>query len=260
MRPELVTVRLAGLPPIELGLHQDVDPYFGGVLRRQGVWEPLETREFIAGINPNSVVVDAGAYVGYYTLIAAHLAPVGVVYGFEPDPQSHRLLQWNVRHTFGNNVANIRLFNAALADTGGVRMLNQSPTNRGDQRLYDSHDGRESALVQVVRLSDIVQPDSIDLLKMDCQGSELMILRGAGLRHRKPGLKVLMEFWPYGIEKAGGTAEQLIHEMEDLRFRWHVLHPQKGLLPVTLEILLELATVGVLSPATDNHVDLMGME
>jgi hypothetical protein len=48
--------------------------------------------------------------------------------------------------------------------------------------------------------------------------------------------------------------------MEDLRFRWHVLHPQKGLLPVTLEILLELATVGVLSPATDNHVDLMGME
>ncbi len=53
-----------------------------------GFYEAPLARFFIRSLRPDSVVLDVGAYIGQYTLLAAKYAPKGQVIAFEPHPES----------------------------------------------------------------------------------------------------------------------------------------------------------------------------
>ena len=70
-----------------------------------GRYEPETTRLFKETVKPGMVVVDIGAHVGYYTLLAAkQVGPDGKVYAFEPEPGNHALLLKNIGMNGYDNV------------------------------------------------------------------------------------------------------------------------------------------------------------
>jgi predicted methyltransferase len=60
-------------------------------------YEPAITRLFQETLQPGMVVIDIGAHVGYYTLLAAKLVgPTGKIYAFEPEPGNNEALNKNI--------------------------------------------------------------------------------------------------------------------------------------------------------------------
>src|SRR5205085_1504296 len=82
----------------------------------QGVYEPVEAYLFSRLAAPGMTVVDAGANVGQYTLIAsARVGPSGAVHSFEPVPETYRVL---AEHVAANRAANVVANRAACASLG----------------------------------------------------------------------------------------------------------------------------------------------
>ena len=98
-------------------------------LINDGIYERLETELFEHSVRPGMVVIDVGANFGYYTMIAAkRLHGTGLVYAFEPDPNSYDLL---VKNTRLNGYSNVVAINKAIAATRGTAKLFLNTRNLG---------------------------------------------------------------------------------------------------------------------------------
>src|SRR5688572_13621160 len=104
---------LVTLEGFKLNVHQH-DTVISESIRQRKIWAEAETRLFRELIRPGMVVVDVGANIGYFSLLASTLVgPTGRVYAFEPDPVNCALLRKNVRL---NRVTNIEVIESALSD------------------------------------------------------------------------------------------------------------------------------------------------
>jgi FkbM family methyltransferase len=148
----------------------------------QGVYEPVEAFLFSRLVRPGTVVVDAGANVGQYTLLAASaVGASGTVHSFEPVPRNFTRLR---RHVERNGVTNVRLNPLALWHEPGELELGL-PTDEVNDGSYSAGAATASAVPAVVgravRLDDYARENSLTgvaLLKMDVEGSEWAALRG----------------------------------------------------------------------------------
>ena len=180
-----------------------------------GVWERLETALFKAAVEPDSIVVDVGANVGYYTIIAADLARRGGrVFAFEPSPNHLSLLE---RSCSENGFDNVTTFRAALSDKTEDGTLYLSEGNLGDHRLFPAEEERAAIQVSCVPLDRVI--DVVGVLKIDVQGAEGKVLRGAAkvIENSSP-LTLFMEFWPEGLERAGEDPEEIAQFLGELGF------------------------------------------
>src|SRR5262249_18542532 len=124
-------------------------------------------------LRPGDTVVDVGANVGTLTLTAAALVgPEGRVWAIEPHPRPLRYLCANVAL---NGFANVRTVHAAAGESDGLLRLTDS---RLDDQNRVSADG-PGVSVPVRRLDDVVPEGPVRLLKIDVEGFELFVLRGA---------------------------------------------------------------------------------
>ena len=71
---------------------------------------------------------------------------------------------------------------------------------------------RRTVPIDIIALDDYFKPGQrVDLIKMDIQGYELHALRGASrVLADNSDLKLLIEFWPYGLKQAGANWVELI--------------------------------------------------
>lgn len=133
-------------------------------------------------IRPGMTVYDIGANAGFYTLFFSRLSgPLGTVYAFEPFPYEVRYLLDHVRI---NDLTNVRVMQAAVGSSGDIQGFT---IDRGC--TTNMLCGDRDALFQVptVALDELTCPPP-DLIKMDVEGGESAILRGAEstLRGRRP--------------------------------------------------------------------------
>jgi FkbM family methyltransferase len=160
-------------------------------------------------VKPNWYIADVGANQGIYTLFFAPAVPLGHVYAFEPDPSLFASLKGNVSRNGANNVT---LFNAAAASKPAKLLLRPGRLNRGDNQIISSQTpGADTVAVDAISLDEVIPQLKLDLLKIDVQGFEVEVLRGAEkLLEANPPLLILLEFWPYGLRNAGSNPEELL--------------------------------------------------
>jgi len=156
-------------------------------------------------------IIDVGANIGTVTLDLLACFPDAVALAFEPDEINVRLLRQNV---MGNDLSDrVTVYEAAVSDHDGEATFEISPSNPGDHRVRigapEGEIGEErwaTRTVPVMRLDTLVDDTALDpqrptLLWIDAQGHEAQILQGAS---RLRGAPTVVEFWPYGLRRAGG--------------------------------------------------------
>ena len=185
-----------------------------------GKWEEYETSLFKRKIKKGDVVLDIGAHIGYYTLIAADIVgDKGKVYAFEPDPKNFTLLERNVHE---NGYKNVVLVNKAVAEETGSLRLYLNTENTGDHRIYKASDKRKSIKIQAITIDDFFKDKNkkVNMIKMDIQGSEVRAFKGAlKLIRQNQNIKILTEFWPYGLKLSGSSAKEYVRLLVNNNFR-----------------------------------------
>jgi FkbM family methyltransferase len=183
-------------------------------------------------------VLDVGANVGYFSLLAArHIGPSGVVHAFEPEPVNFRVLRQNVTASGHDN---IEIWACALSDRSGTQALYLSRSNLGRHSFSFSNVPATGAAVDVpTRTLDEFAADLIDdgppiLVKIDVEGAEGRVLRGAGGLLARDAVTVWFELWPEGLDNSGEYPEQLLRWLEGYGFHAAV-YDDVALTPVLLE-------------------------
>jgi len=165
---------------------------------------------------PGDVAVDVGANIGIYTqLLSRWVGPTGLVHSFEPSPENFGRLQ-----SATHKLANVRLSQSAVGESSRKTTLYVSDKLNVDHRAYlPEGDSRHTVPIEMIALDDYFKPgERVDLIKMDIQGYELHALRGASrVLADNPGLKLLFEFWPYGLKQAGASWVELIEALKQKR-------------------------------------------
>jgi FkbM family methyltransferase len=163
-------------------------------------------------LSAGAVVVDAGANIGVYSqFLSRCVGRSGVVHSFEPSPENFSRLQAATR-----KLANVRLSQAAVGECSGRSKLYLSDQLNVDHRTYATDGDLRSAVpIDVAALDDYFKAGQrVDLIKMDIQGYELHALRGTNrVLADNPAAKLLLEFWPYGLEQAGANWCELIDNL-----------------------------------------------
>lgn len=168
-------------------------------------------------LRPGMVVADVGANIGIYTqFFATQLGSNGQVHAFEPGPANFEHLQENTRH-----LSNATLNHAAVGEHNGTIKLFISDELNVDHRTFDSGEGRGSIDVPVVSLDEYFSPgQQVDLIKLDVQGYEMSVLLGAQrILSENAGVKILMEFWPYGLKQASVAPSAVLDFFKARGFR-----------------------------------------
>lgn len=195
-----------------------LDPRDSLHLSVDGIYEPIETEFFCRQVKKNSVVIDIGANIGYYTLIAARsVGENGKVFSFEPNPVNFSILRKNIAL---NGYKNVEAVPMAVSNFTGKTKLYLSEDNSGDHRIYDSHDGRQYLEIKTIALDDYFEDSSlsINLVKIDAQGCEYAIFQGAANLFKKNDVKVIVEFWPVGLKMFGTEPEEFLNLLSEYGF------------------------------------------
>ncbi len=168
-------------------------------------------------------VVDVGANIGIYTaLLAKIVGEKGKVYAFEPSPHNFNLLK---KYNKSNNVT---LVQAAVGDVTGEITLYISAKLNVDHQTYETDEIRQKINVLSYRLDDYLKNEKVDFIKMDIQGFEYHALLGMkNILRNNANIKIFMEFWPYGLIKAGSSPEKLLTFLHELDFKTELIEDNR---------------------------------
>jgi FkbM family methyltransferase len=182
------------------------DRQIAAELLRTGTYEPAETALFVETVGPGMTVVDIGANIGIYTLLAARsVGPSGRVIAFEPHPRTAALLRENVAL---NGFANVTVEEAAVSCQPGERPLFVVPGHPALASLSSENARRGEAIanVRTVVLDDYLAGIKVDVIKMDAQGAESEIVSGALRVIERDSPIVFAELWPAGLVNMGSDS------------------------------------------------------
>ena len=176
--------------------------------------------EVFRGITKKGMnVVDAGANVGIYSIVASRLVGAsGSVYSFEPETYNFRLLSANLR---ANGCRNVIATKKGLSDKQGWAKLFLHSDNYGGHSFASSNvkKTKEMMEVETTTLDSFLPNTRIDVLKMDVQGAEGNVLRGSKHFLDQESGMIFMEFWPYGLRANCEDPFSILQIIRDHSFR-----------------------------------------
>jgi FkbM family methyltransferase len=226
-----------------------------------GAYEPEVRDEIRRRLQPGDTALDIGANVGWHTLLmATRVGPGGRVYAFEPNPSTRERLEHAVAI---NRLAHVRVDRRAVAErvgqqtfdappaghvwdgtgrlTGEPAPIRQEPESAGASERVGSAlnriDRSDPAIVTCTTVDAFAaeqQIDRIALIKIDVEGLETAVLRGAQrvLETSRPA--VVFEYDPAYVGRSGANGAELSAWFHARGYRLYELGPRGGGRPIDL--------------------------
>lgn len=157
------------------------DRFIAPALKYFGEYCSEETEMLCGMLGQDGIVLDIGANIGTHTLAFARKVTDGEVWAFEPQKFLQQILCGNIAL---NGFTNVRAFHCALGrEMGeiGVPLINyETPDNYGglDLRKYGGGNSEDYDMTPMITL-DSLQLEAVDMMKIDVDGMEEEVLRGA---------------------------------------------------------------------------------
>mgnify|MGYP005817436737 CR=1 FL=1 len=195
-----------------------------------GLHEPSEMGFVLHALRPEDLFVDIGANIGSYTILSAGAVGAKAI-SIEPIPQTFSRLKSNV--ALNDLTESVKLLNLGISHQSGVLNFTRSFDTLNRVALPDEQ--LDCIEVSVRTLDDVMQGYTAHLIKIDVEGHERAVLRGAIETLKKPDLKaVIMETNSSG-KKYGVDDSELIEEMRRYGFFPYTYDPLERKLAVTPE-------------------------
>lgn len=196
----------------------DGDPNAGKWCEESGRLDyDRSVEDVLPRLNAGDVVLDAGACIGPYTVpMAKKVGATGKVIAFEPSPETFECLKFNCR-----DLTNVELHNCALGETVHKRSIVIS-ANVGANFLSEPCDDGN---VQVVPLF----LDRLNFIKMDVEGFEPFVIRGALSVIKKNKPIIFTEINHGALARYGFTKDDIIRPLTELGYTMQILDPKASL-------------------------------
>jgi FkbM family methyltransferase len=201
---------------------------YGIINTRKFGWDPWQDIRILLKEVETPVLFDVGAHTGETLVELARHFPRAVIHAFEPDPESFSLLQQAARQ-----IPRARVYQLAMGDQPQTAKLLQNrtsmtnsilaavPERKGEQRP-DLYQNVGAVSVTVATLDQFCQAqniDRIDLLKTDCQGFDLRVLKGAAGLLSKRQVRVIQCEALFDSEYVGqGWFYEILHFLTDMDY------------------------------------------
>lgn len=229
------------------------DDYVGGSIIREREYEPYMTRIFQQFVRPKMQVLDLGANMGYFSLLAASIVgPAGRVYSWEPSPENVKLLLASKQL---NQFSNIEIVQAAAGSTSGL--LKYFPNFSNGLVMPINNERPEDAIpaetVMALRIDDYLPPDAkIGFIKIDVEGFEYEALSGALETIQRCHPIIAAEFGPKALLRASNiSGEEFLQFFVRLNYDISVIDKYK-LTPGTIADVL-----GHHDRGGGDHIDIL---
>jgi FkbM family methyltransferase len=181
-------------------------------------YEPITTEAFLGSLREGMVVIDVGAHIGYYTLLAAGSAgSAGTVHAVEPCDENRDVLQENVRI---NGLENVVIHPCAAGKSRGSRAFHL--TGSSDSHGFYPHP--YTTTVQTIEMAEMPLDDlargPVHAVKIDVEGAEIEVLQGMRrILTDNPPLTLCVEWNPACMRNAGYDPADLPALLRELGFR-----------------------------------------
>lgn len=160
-------------------------------------------------------VIDIGANIGITTVAIAKRIGGGKLYSFEPVPGYFNILKKNIS---SNRLENVKVYELAVTDQVGEAYFYQNGLSSG----IVFEEGAKKFKVSTTTIDRFLSEEEIeriDLINMDCEGSELLALKGAKASLRKNNVKIFCEIHHDFLKQLGQSVEDLVEYLQSLEFQ-----------------------------------------
>jgi FkbM family methyltransferase len=188
-----------------------------------GEWEQTDMALFGKMLAPGDIVLDIGANHGVYALHAAlAVGPRGQVHAFEPNPRLATLADMSLKINGFSERAQVH--RVGVSDASRKANLYFSDMFSGNGAILEAATSADEQATEC-RLEplDNLFPDPnfrVDTIKMGHEGFALRGMRQ--VLARSPNVKIMMEYAPAWLVRAGFPPEALLNLIDELGFKiWH---------------------------------------
>lgn len=170
---------------------------------------------------PGQVVLDVGAHIGLFSVVIARsVGSAGRVFSFEPTPETRGVLESVVRLNGVQDVVAVRP--EAVAECTGFAEFHSVRVAGANSNSLVRTDRHESVMsVPTTNIDDFVAgcAERCDLVKIDAEGAELAVLRGAmhTLRTLRPSMWLALH--PASLVGSGASLRMIWELLEDAGMR-----------------------------------------
>ena len=146
-------------------------------------------------IKENSVVIDAGANYGQLSILFSKVKPGVKVYAFEAFKYISQILLKNVKI----NNANVKIYNCILSDENKKNLIISDSilkefNNYGSNSVELETDENQGNLINSIKIDDLDIQEKISFMKIDVQGYDLKVLKGAKKTIMKNKMPIIIEY------------------------------------------------------------------
>jgi FkbM family methyltransferase len=192
-------------------------------------------------VQPDTWVIDVGANIGFFTQRFAHwVSGSGRIIALEPEPSNARQLQR--RLTQARLAQQVECIQAAVSDVPGEALFTLNPAHPGDHKL-DTGSG-QGILVPVTTIDTLVSERDtppVSLIKVDVQGAEMHVLRGAEHTLQTQHPVLYLELDDQGLRQFGSHAAALLEWCVSYGYALHIISQQTISPPLSIEAVIQRA-------------------